>query len=156
MNHFPFPFLTLNSQIYSSLLSLKFMASFVVNYCYINYVTRIHTYSYTHKNTLLSPYDVSCIYLFRADNLVLGNQLTRSFLEKTISPALSLSLLPVVTCSGLSPSEPCPFLHVYCCCPCSAHFEIYRCISWHYWETQTPSNDALVLIVFVSLFQSVH
>lgn len=43
-----------------------------------------------HKNNLLSLHNVTCMYVFSADRLVLDNQLVCSFLRKTISPTLSI------------------------------------------------------------------
>ena len=50
---------------------------------------------------LLSLYSVTCVYVFRADHLVLDNQSLCSALGKTISPALSYPQPSVVLCVGL-------------------------------------------------------
>ena len=55
-------------------------------------------------------FKVTPVYVFRADHLVLGNQLVCSSLEKTVSPIRGMSELPVL-CVGVRPCglSPIPF-----------------------------------------------
>jgi hypothetical protein len=55
-------------------------------------------------NNLLSVYNVTCIYVFRADHLALDKQLVSSSLGKIISLALSIPHLPIVLCVGFEAS----------------------------------------------------
>lgn len=52
-------------------------------------------------NVMLNPYKVACVYVFKADYLILDNQLVCSSLRKTTSSASSFSQLPVVLCVEL-------------------------------------------------------
>lgn len=46
--------------------------------------------SQIYRYILLSPYTVTCVYVFRADRLELDSQLSRSSLGKTTVPSLSV------------------------------------------------------------------
>ena len=56
-----------------------------------------------HEDSLFSPRNVTCIFVFRADLLVFDNQLLYPFLGKTASSLLSILLLPVVLCVEFTP-----------------------------------------------------
>lgn len=72
-----------------SLLSFKSMASVFINCCYMHLCKYICIYIHFPKCSWLSLQNVTCIYVFRAEHLVLGNKLVCSPTERTVSPALS-------------------------------------------------------------------
>lgn len=57
-----------------------------------------------HKYILHILDNVTCMYVFKADRLVLDNQLLCSSLRRAF-PAFSISLLPIVLCLGLRTHE---------------------------------------------------
>lgn len=85
----PHLFLYLKPFTHHSLLFLKSNVSFILNA--VTYMQMcIHTYSEIHSYKHLSLYNVTSVYDFRADNLLIEIQLVISSLRKTISPALSI------------------------------------------------------------------
>lgn len=56
------------------------------------YYIILHTYIYVYipKYVLISLYDVTCIYIFRTNYLILDSQLVRSSLVKSIFPTFIL------------------------------------------------------------------
>lgn len=102
------PFSPLNSQpLYSS----------IVTACIY-----LFTYLYIPKYNLLSPYKVTCMYVFRTDYLALDNQLVCTSLGRATAPvpppapllapplarALSFTQLPVSLCRYKPMGFPCP------------------------------------------------
>lgn len=61
------------------------------------------------RNTLLSPYNITCIYDFRPNNLALVNQLVCSSLVRTASSTPTFVQWLVEHCVGLTPPE---FFHM--------------------------------------------
>ena len=72
----PFPFLPVNISIYPFLLSFKLMLFLLI------VIACIYTlvYTYIPRCKLSIQYNVTCMYVFRADHLVLDNQLRSSWL----------------------------------------------------------------------------
>lgn len=60
--------------------------------CIYTYIC-VYIHTYTCIDIILSPWSVSCMYIFRADHLVLDNQPVCSSMGKKLLPALSTSLL---------------------------------------------------------------
>lgn len=73
-------------------------ATYISDYIYSTYIS---DYTHTHTHTYT--------YYFRADHLVLDNQLKGSSLEKTISPFLIIHWLPIVLCLVLGIGMISPF-----------------------------------------------
>lgn len=96
----PFPFLPLKHSSYSSLISLKYMA-FFINY-YRTHIS-ICMYICIPQYNLSSPYNVTCIYVFRADRLVLENELVCFSLGRATPFIHIFPRWPVVLCVGLRP-----------------------------------------------------
>lgn len=69
----------------------------LVFHCYCIYIC-ICLYMHIHKYNLFRPYNIICIYVFRADSLALDNQLVCSSLGNTTSPTHILPQLPIVLC----------------------------------------------------------
>lgn len=53
-------------------------------------------YMYILKYNLLSPYNINCMHMFKADLLALDNQLVCSSMVKAISPTPNFPQLPVL------------------------------------------------------------
>lgn len=94
---FSFPFLYLNTSMYSSLLSFKVMTS-VFHYLFLHAYMFKYTLTYIPKyiNETCSARIVS--YIFRDDHLVLDTQLVCCSLGKTTSPALHIPYLAGILC----------------------------------------------------------
>lgn len=92
INISPFPFFHLNLPIYLSQLSLGFL--------YLSTVFASSMYLCVHifipKYSPKTPYNATCIYVFRDDSLVLDNQLVSSSLGRTNHPDPSFIQLSVV------------------------------------------------------------
>lgn len=83
-----------NPDIHPLLRSFKSMASFFVS-CYRMHIC-IGMYIYIPIYNLLSPHDVTCMHVFRADHLARDNQPVCSPPGTATSPALSFAQLSVV------------------------------------------------------------
>ena len=66
---------------------------------------RKNIYIWNPKNNLFRLCNVTGMYVFRPDHVVLDNRSVCSSLGKTISPSLGIRWLPVVLCVGLRHSE---------------------------------------------------
>lgn len=77
------------------------MASFVINY-YSTHIS-ICIYMSIPQYSLSNAYNVTCIYVFRADHLVLDNQWVCSFLGRATPFIHIFPRWPVVLCVGLRP-----------------------------------------------------
>lgn len=100
---FPFPFLYSKPSYVASQVSNSW-PHFVLMYsyaymCMCIYACDIHI----PKNYLFNLYNVTTMYIFRADHLVLDNQLIYSSLEKTIPHTLINDQLLLVLCVELRP-----------------------------------------------------
>lgn len=89
-------------------LALKSMASFFTScYCIHSYIC---IFLYIPKYNLFSPYNVTCMRVFRTELLALDNRLVCSSLGRIISSAPSFPQSPTVLCvnrslTGVSPSS---------------------------------------------------
>lgn len=93
--HFPFIFEMLR-KLYSSVLVLL-SKRFQVHGLFFSFiaVTCMCIYICIPKYSILSLNNITCILVFRANHLVLDNQLVLSFLGKMISPLLIIFQVPV-------------------------------------------------------------
>lgn len=121
------------SPINPSLLSFKFTVYSFIN-CYCMDIC-ICAYLYIPKYNLFSPYNVTCMYIFRSDYLTLNKQLVCSAMGYVMSPTLSFLSLSVILCKVETLwSFLCPFWHGHWWCLFSAH--VWSC----WWDFIDVSN----------------
>lgn len=98
---FSFSSLFLNHSVYLLNPNFKYVASFFTN-CHSMYVC-IFICIHISKCHLLNPYNVACMYVFRAGFLTLDKKLVCLSLERIKSFAPSFCQLPIILCVGLKP-----------------------------------------------------